>query len=124
VTRAIIVTHKSLGQALMNAVEGMLGPQQDFEILSNEGLSLEQITDAVERLLTDSPTLLFVDFCGGSPYVACKSLRDRHPECALVSGVNLPMLISFFTKRDKLSYTELAGTVETDGHRGIQLILA
>lgn len=118
----IIVTHMALGQALMQAVEGMIGPQSDFEILSNEGLSLEQISAAIEHRLGVGPTFLFVDFCGGSPYVACKSLREQHPECVVVSGVNMPMLVSFFTKRDKLSFTELARTVESDGHRGIQLI--
>jgi mannose/fructose-specific phosphotransferase system component IIA len=124
VIRGIIVTHKSLGKALVDAVEGMLGPQQDFDMLSNDGLSLDQIMGAVEGRLDDAPTLLFVDLCGGSPFVACKTLRERHPQCALVSGVNLPMLLSFFTKRDKLPFTELAQMVESDGHRGIQLIPA
>jgi mannose PTS system EIIAB component len=124
VTRAIIVTHKSLGGALMDAIQGMIGPQPDFEVLSNDGLSLDQIATVVEGRLDEVPTVLFVDFCGGSPYVACKSLRERHPQCALVSGVNMPMLISFFTKRDKLTFTELVETVEADGHRGIQLIPA
>jgi mannose/fructose-specific phosphotransferase system component IIA len=61
-----------------------------------------------------------VDLCGGSPYMACCGLCDLPGEAKIVSGVNLPMLLSYFTKRDKLSLTELSETVERDAMRGIQ----
>jgi hypothetical protein len=32
------------------------------------------------------------------------------------------MLISFFTKRNKLPFTELVSTVKADGLRGIELL--
>jgi len=70
--------------------------------------------------LSDAPSVLFVDHCGGSPFVACKELHSRQPRHALLTGVNLPMLLSFFTKRDRLPFDELVQTVEADGHRGIQ----
>jgi PTS system mannose-specific IIA component len=122
--RAIILTHGTVGQALLEAVEKILGPQTGVEVVSNEGLSLEQITQTVESRLDGSPTVLFVDFCGGSPYVAGKSLHEHHLSAAMVTGVNLPMLFSFFTKRNQLPFAELVTTVETDGHRGIQRLSA
>jgi mannose PTS system EIIA component len=121
-TIAVILTHGSLGRALMDAVEKMLGPQTGVNVLSNEGLSLEQIVEAVEARLGETPSVIFVDHCGGSPFVACKSLHSRHPQHALLTGVNLPMLLSFFTKRGRLPFEELVQTVESDGHRGIQRI--
>jgi mannose/fructose-specific phosphotransferase system component IIA len=51
--------------------------------------------------------------------MACVSLPEDRRNCALVAGVNLPMLLSFFTKREKLSLNELAETVQKDGVRGI-----
>jgi mannose/fructose-specific phosphotransferase system component IIA len=107
----------------MDAVQKTLGPQTGADVLSNDGLSLDQITESIRSLLGDSPCVLFVDTCGGSPYVACRTLRLDRPLHALVSGLNLPMLYSFFTKRDKLPFADLVRAVETDGHRGIQLIL-
>ncbi|MCC6476260.1 PTS mannose transporter subunit IIAB, partial [bacterium] len=68
---------------------------------------------------TSDPTIVFVDLCGGSTFMACATLPGERNNCALVAGVNLPMLLSFFTKRDKLSLSELAETVQKDGIRGI-----
>jgi PTS system mannose-specific IIA component len=123
-TIAVILTHGGLGRVLMDAAEKMLGPQTGVDVLSNEGLSLQQIVEAIESRLGDAPSVLFVDHCGGSPFVACKSLHSRHPQHVLLTGVNLPMLLSFFTKRARLSFDELVQTVESDGHRGIQRIPA
>jgi PTS system mannose-specific IIA component len=118
--RAILVTHGSLGQSLFDAAESVLGPQSGASVLSNKGLSLEQIQSRVRELLTDEPTIIMVDLCGGSPYMACCALSNLPGETQIVSGVNLPMLLSYFTKRDKLSLSELSETVERDAMRGIQ----
>jgi PTS system mannose-specific IIA component len=122
-TEAVILTHAGLGQGLMDAVEKMLGPQTGVEVLSNEGLALDQIAEAVEKRLSDSPCLIFVDHCGGSPFVACQTLRSRYPQHALLTGVNLPMLLSFFTKRSRMPFEDLVQVVEADGHRGLQRII-
>ncbi len=118
--RAILVTHGSLGQALCDAAMSVLGPQAGVSVLSNNGLSLEQIQTRVKDLLTDEPTLIMVDLCGGSPYMACCAMGEISQNTAIVSGVNLPMLLSYFTKRDKLPLSELSETVERDAVRGIQ----
>ncbi|HEY3294872.1 MAG TPA: hypothetical protein VGL38_05505 [bacterium] len=120
--RAVILTHGTLGAVLLATVQGVLGPQADVQVLSNEGLSLDQIIHAVQSTLSGGPLIFFVDFCGGSPYVACKTLQQVHPECAIISGVNMPMLFSFFTKREQLAFSELVTMVESDAHRGIQRI--
>lgn len=117
--RAIVVTHGDLGKALVSATESVLGPQQGCTVISNSGLSLDQIKARVSEASTSDPTLVFVDLCGGSTFMACVTLPDERRNCALVAGVNLPMLLSFFTKRDKLSLNELAETVQKDGVRGI-----
>jgi mannose/fructose-specific phosphotransferase system component IIA len=122
--RAIILTHGTLGRVLLEAAEMAIGPQPNVEVISNTGMSLEQMIEAVDARLAEIPTILFVDYCGGSPYVACATLRALHPAHTLISGVNLPMLMSFFTKRDKLPFADLVQTVESDGHRGIQRISA
>lgn len=119
---ALILTHGHLGEMLMDAVEQVLGPQSDVMVLSNDECTLDQLKFNVESRLGNVSCVLFVDFCGGSPYVACKTLREAHPNYAVLSGVNLPMLFSFFTKRQKYSFAELVEVVKADGLRGIQLL--
>jgi mannose/fructose-specific phosphotransferase system component IIA len=53
--------------------------------------------------------------------MACKSLALSPEQTVIVSGVNLPMLLSFFTKRNTLNFEELSRVVQADGLRGIQL---
>jgi len=118
--RLIIVTHGTLGQSLLDAAASVLGPQPGASVLSNSGLSLDQIQSGVNELLTAEPTIIMVDLCGGSPFMACCALQPTKHSAAIVSGVNLPMLLSFFTKRDKLPLSELAQTVERDAVRGVQ----
>jgi len=120
--RAVIVTHGTLGNELMGAVQNVLGPQGDVDVVSNNGMSLDQIITAAQSSLSGGSLVFFVDFCGGSPYVACKTLQQNHPECAIISGVNMPMLFSFFTKRSQLPFKDLVEMVESDAHRGIQRI--
>ncbi len=119
--RAVLLTHGTLGKELMTEVQAVLGEQTDVDVLSNEGMSLEQITQAAQARL-GGPMVFFVDFCGGSPYVACTTLQQLHPECAVISGVNMPMLFSFFTKRSQLPFKELVEMVESDAHRGIRRV--
>ncbi|MBI5059723.1 hypothetical protein HZB60_08090 [candidate division KSB1 bacterium] len=119
---ALIVTHGDVGRAMLDSIERTLGSQGDVAVISNEALALDQLVESVQAQLAQRPTIMFVDFCGGSPYVVCRTCRNSLPQGAVISGVNLPMLISFFTKRNKLPFAELVATVKADGLRGIELL--
>ena len=120
---ALIVTHGLLGAELLRLVESLLGPQQGVHIISNEDRDLEKLCDLVASHVTkDEDAILFVDFCGGSPYVACRTVCRNARNLAIISGVNLPMLTSFFAKRGKMDFAQLTQTVRDDGLRGIQLV--
>ena len=124
--RGIIVTHAQLAQALIAAAVQIAGPQDALSAVSNAGLSNEQLLQELRELVPEGlPTVIFTDFLGGSAYVvarqlveACASQGKSH--CVAITGVNLPMLLSFVTKRNKLPFPELIETLRNDGHRGIQ----
>ncbi len=120
---ALIITHGLLGAELLKCAESLLGPQDGVEVITNEGKDLEGLSKLVASCVrAGEDTILFADFCGGSPYVACRRAGENARRLAIISGVNLPMLTSFFTKRGTMSFTELIRTVRDDGLRGIQLI--
>jgi len=120
---ALITTHGLLGAELLRCVEALLGPQDGVQVISNKGQDLEGLCKlVVSRIPAGEDAILFVDFCGGSPYVACRRACESPRRLAIISGVNLPMLTSFFTKRATKDFDELAEIVRDDGLRGIQLI--
>jgi mannose/fructose-specific phosphotransferase system component IIA len=120
---ALIVTHGLLGEELLRCAEALLGHQEGVQTISNEGQDLEGLCNMVaSRIPKGEDTILFVDFCGGSPYVACRRACESSGKLAVISGVNLPMLTSFFTKRTTKDYDELVEIVREDGLRGIQLM--
>ena len=122
--RALIVTHGDLGAELLRVVESLLGPQEAVEVISNKGKDLEGLYNLLNaHTHSDEETVLFVDFCGGSPFVACRRISQDKCHCTVVSGVNLPMLTSFFTKRSKVPLSQLLQTIRDDAIRGIQLYL-
>ncbi|MFH1010692.1 MAG: hypothetical protein V1784_05595 [bacterium] len=122
-TCALIVTHGLLGAELLRCVETLLGPQEGVEVISNQDRDLEGLCrEVASHIPKERDTILFVDFWGGSPYVACRRACEDPGRLAIISGVNLPMLTSFFTKRAAKGFEELVEVVREDGLRGIQLI--
>ena len=117
----LLVTHHGIGEELLRAAESIVGPQRDIEVVSNQGTSLEGLCERIESILpTDREVVAMVDYFGGSAHIAMKSLCKSHPELELVSGVNLPMLLSFITKRNQLPFSELVEVIRTDAVRGIK----
>ena len=112
----LIVAHGKMGRGLLNAATVIVGEQEAIHALSNSDLSLEQLQKEIGSILDGiSECIIFVD-CLGSSYTASRISSRGMP---VISGVNLPMLLSFFTKRERLSLNELVEAVITDGRKGI-----
>jgi mannose/fructose-specific phosphotransferase system component IIA len=124
--RGIIIAHADLAQALITTVESITGPQDDLLALSNISLSREEMDHLIRHYLEDGQsTIFFTDFSAGSTYAVARIAinsycRPGRVICDAISGVNLPMLLSFVTKRNNLPFSALMETVRQDGHRGIQ----
>jgi len=62
--------------------------------------------------------LLLTDLFGGSPSnIACSFLNNEKVE--VVTGVNLPMILTFWNKRENKNLEELAKLVQLSGVRNI-----
>ena len=106
---ALVVCHGELGAAFRDALEGVFGPIEGLGIISNTGLSAELLLDRVEESMDElgGAGLVFTDYFGGSCATACQAALRGRPGFRLVSGVNLPMLIYFFTHRQEMDLEEL-----------------
>lgn len=124
VVRAVLVTHGALGGELVRTAEAILGRQEGVAIVSNEGISLEGLVEALRAVAgAPGPVVFLVDLLGGSCGHACRALRVERGEDALViTGVNLPMLLEFFYHRDRVSFAELQERLLHKGRDGVQLL--
>ena len=120
---ALLVTHGNLASGLKDAVEQMLGEQEGFLTLSNSGLAGKDLIEKINRILEEQKhpsTVLFTDIYGGSCWRSSRFVASQNPKVALVTGVNLPMLLTFFTNRNKLDFDQLLAKVVQMGEEGIK----
>jgi mannose/fructose/sorbose-specific phosphotransferase system IIA component len=120
---ALLVTHGNLANGLKDAVEQMLGQQEGFLTLSNSGLAGKDLIEKINQILEEQKhpsTVLFTDIYGGSCWRSSRFVASQNPKVALVTGVNLPMLLTFFTNRNKLDFDQLLAKVVQMGEEGIK----
>ena len=98
--RGIVVAHDELATALVRTVERISGVTGALRPISNEGLGSERLRDALGEAAGSGPAILFVDLAGGSCGLAGLGLVKKHPRAAVLTGVNVPMLLDFVFHRD------------------------
>lgn len=120
---ALIVTHADLAQGLVHAAERVVGPVEDVTLLSNEGLSRDDLEEAIESRVHGWARggLLLTDFWGGSCHTCSASAARRHGEIVIVTGINLPLLLDYLHNRDRLAVGELAERLQQKGRDSIRV---
>ena len=120
---ALIVTHADLAEALVRAAERVVGSIEDVTLLSNEGLSRDDLQDAIEGCVKDwkEGGLLLTDFWGGSCHTCGSAAARRHGEVVIVTGINLPLLLDYLHNRDRLSAPDLAERLQQKGRDSIRV---
>ncbi len=121
----VIVAHERIGEAMLGAVEHVLGPQALAAAL-NIGADANIQVDIsgceaclctlIERCDAGNGVLLFADMFGGTPCnLALSCIERRNVE--VVSGFNLPMLIKAATLRQTLTDLHLLARQARDAGR-------
>ena len=122
----LIVTHRRLGDALIEAAEFILGTRP--EALVSVSIDLNEsadalrgkISDGIKKVKSEHGVLILTDMFGGTPSnLSYSFLEEGHIE--VISGVNLPMLIQVASTRDKMNLEELAVKLEEFGKKSISL---
>jgi mannose PTS system EIIA component len=121
----IIVTHGHMGQEVLRCAESIVGKQPFVITLGLEPTegpdSFERrIRESMEQINTPAGILILADMMGGTPCnTALRQCKVSSIHFELVTGINLPMLVSVLTKRHYMPLEELAQKVVDDGPRTI-----
>lgn len=119
----IILTHGQIAASLLDAAKRILGEVDNLYDFSVGNLSLEAIISSLEAIIvsenwTDG-VVIMVSLRGGSCWNSAIHLARKLPQIEVLSGVNLTMLISFLSKRNRLPLQQLAKTVKEDTIKAI-----
>lgn len=118
----VLVTHAGLATALKSSAEMIVGPIDScttVEIAQDERPDdvMARVVTAVETVQTNG-AIIMTDLFGGTPSnMAMSFLKEGCIE--VVTGVNLPMMMEFCSRRERMSVAELAAGLQRTGREGI-----
>jgi mannose PTS system EIIA component len=119
----LLVMHGKLGHHLLDTLREMLGElPMAADVLEVRRVSAHEVLTSqgrkmIERLDSGAGVLILTDAFGSTPSNIANKLRDPR-RCAVVAGVNLPMLVRIFNYPD-LPLREMASSAVEGGSRGI-----
>ena len=125
--KALVITHGDIGREIVRVTEMILGPVSGLSAMSNSGKSTADITVRIKDWLAEDTAgtdrkLILLDDYGGSCATSAQLARGQDPEIAIISGVNLAMLLGFVTWRESGDFEELVGKVVQKGREAIILV--
>ncbi|TPW05719.1 MAG: hypothetical protein FD129_2735 [bacterium] len=118
---ALLVGHADFARSMLLVAGVIAGPVDDIPCLSNEGHSPEELAATIRAELDrlTLPAVIMIDVANGSCFAAARrasrGLRDAH----LLTGVNLPLLLTFIQNRDRMAVEELVAHVLDRGRAGL-----
>jgi len=118
----VLVTHAGLATALKMSADMIVGTIENcalVEVVPGERADdiMARVVAAVEKVQSDG-AIIMTDLFGGTPSnMAMSFLKEGCIE--VLTGVNLPMLIEFCSRRDRMTVAELAVDLHRTGREGI-----
>ena len=97
--RGVIVSHAAVAEALVVAVQSITGIDDALVAVSNEGCDHAALAQRLSQAVGTHPAVLFIDLPGGSCLTGAARFARGQPNLAVVTGVNLAMLLDFVFHR-------------------------
>ena len=121
----LIAAHGSLAKELLETAEEIIGHQANVAVLSTSNSRRKQelksdVMRLIDSLDSGDGVLVLVDSPGGTPANVCLEAAHDRKGVEVVSGVNLPMMMSLIDRRHGLTVKELAGESLTAGRQTIR----
>lgn len=122
----VVFTHAQLGAALLDAVRMIVGPVAGVAVVSvRREAGVEEMRQELAAALAaigsdEGGAIIMTDMFGGTPSnISAAFLEPGRIE--VIAGVNLPMLLKFFSSRGLTPVATLAKTLRDYGQNGIVL---
>ena len=122
----VIFTHAQMGTALLDAVRMIIGPVAAAAAVAvRREAGVEELRQELAAALTEvgadtHGAIIMTDMFGGSPSnISTAFLEPGRIE--VLTGVNLPMLLKFFSGRGNFPVPVLAANLRDYGRQGIIL---
>ncbi len=120
---AIIVAHGHIGRELIETAKYLTGKTEGIGSISiddkwNPFEAKKIISEAIKQVDQGDGVLIFTDLFGGSPSNIAFSFLNRE-KVDVITGVNLPMVLTFLNRREAGNLSELGELVRTSGVRSI-----
>jgi len=122
----VIVTHRQLGDSLIDTAEFILGGRpeaiESVSIDLNEKADMLRlkIAEAIKRVKTKEGVLVLTDMFGGTPSNLSYSFLEEG-RIEVLSGVNLPILLKAVNARKNTELSKLGQSLEAFGKKSISL---
>jgi PTS system mannose-specific IIB component len=122
----VLASHGGFADGIAESAEMLFGKQEDFAhviLKPDEGPDdiKGKMEAAVASFANKDQVLFIVDLWGGTPFNQANGLLDGHEHWAIVSGMNLPMVVEALTQRMTVdSAQEIASKVVPTAIEGIK----
>ncbi|GCF94414.1 PTS fructose transporter subunit IIA [Enterococcus florum] len=113
--KIILASHGELSQGLKQTASMIIGDDGNIFALSAFRDEDEPIKTQVEKLLSKlggEQVYILTDIFGGSVNNDLLVIQRAHPEVHLLTGMNLPLVISIATQPTEISPEQMQGIVE------------
>jgi len=122
--RVVIAGHGDFASQIISTAERSLGKQEHFEAISVRfgewEADLNSKLDALLNMAGDDDVIVLTDIFGSSFSRKCVCLAKDKECVAVVTGVNLPMVLKVLTYRDRVDLVELVSQACKGGREGIR----
>lgn len=112
----VLVTHGDLGKALIEAATFISGKVRGVKTVSVQDEAIDDLREAIAKAIKEVDTgkgvLILTDMFGGTPSNLSFSFLEPG-KIEVITGVNLPMLLSAINRQEDMSLSELATFVKT-----------
>ncbi|MFD1429635.1 MULTISPECIES: mannose/fructose/sorbose PTS transporter subunit IIA [Lacticaseibacillus] len=124
----ILASHGEFAAGIKQSGQMIFGEQEDVEVVTfmpNEGPDdlHQHLEDAIAKLSDQEQVLFLIDLWSGSPFnQANLILADHEDKWAMVTGLNLPMLIEAYGSRLSMdSAQDIAAHIVEAGRDGVKV---
>lgn len=119
-----IISHGDLADELYKVAQNLIPLTIPFFVYSNKKVTLEEIVKDIEKRIkkiNPSNIAIFIDLMGGSCWHAAMRLKKNQEKVSIITGANVPALISFATNFERMDWANLLEKIQTDAQKAIRV---